>query len=189
MRFVLAACVLSGGALLGLGCAGGSSAGKPAQDTATVAHPDANGAEAKPAGAIDVCGRVTSNDAAGVVGPLAPQPTVKTESMGFGIYQCMYLGRALSGQGAQTIFARLTVSAGSGKDASDLLQNDADKRHATIDLPGIGDTVRRNEAGTFVWASRGGIYCTAEISHLPPGLSADSAASQLAALCQKTLSK
>ena len=168
-------------------CGGGSpQKTTDAAATATQAPPAAGNGSA-PSGPIDVCGRVTSADAAAIVGPLAPAAPPKTDHAGFGIYTCMYIGRALSGEGAQTIFARLTVSAGRGTDASDLLQNDATKRHATVDLRGVGDSAKRSEDGTFVWASRGGTFCTAEINHLPPGLAGDSAASQLGALCGKIL--
>jgi hypothetical protein len=140
------------------------------------------------AGPIDVCSIVTATDAEAVLGPLPMQPPAKTDNVGFGIRACLYVGPALSGQGAQTVFARLTVQAGSGKDAPDLMQMDADKRKATIDLPGVGDAAKRNAAGSFVWARQGGVLCTAEISNgLPAALTADSAASQLGALCRKVL--
>jgi hypothetical protein len=83
---------------------------------------------AKAAGPIVVCGVVTPKEAAAILGPLPTQPPSKTDNAGFGIYTCMYLGPAVSGQGAQTILTRLTVQAGSGRDVPDLMQADADKR-------------------------------------------------------------
>jgi hypothetical protein len=134
---------------------------------------------------IDVCAIVSADAARAILGSLPMQPPAKTDNAGFGVYDCAYVGPALSGQGAQTVFARLTVQAGSGKDAPDLLQMDADKRKATIDLPGVGESAKRNGAGSFVWARKGAVSCTAEISNgLPAALTADSAASQLGGLCR-----
>jgi hypothetical protein len=145
--------------------------------------------EASAAEAIDVCKIVTSADAATILGALPAQPKSDTEHVGFGIDMCMYVGPALSGQGAQTKFARLTVQAGRGKDASDMLQMDADRRKATLNLPGVGEAAKRNEAGSFVSAAQGGVFCTAEINNgLPKGLTAESAASQLGGLCRKIFS-
>jgi hypothetical protein len=88
------------------------------------------------------------------------------------------------------VFSRLTVSTGSGKDAADMFQADADKQHATSDISGIGDSAKRSAAGSFVWAKKGDRYCTAQISNgLPPSLSADQAASKLGELCQKVLAR
>ena len=132
-------------------------------------------AQTKPA--IDVCAIVTSAKAKAVLGDLAPQPPAKTDHVGFGVDTCMYIGPKMSGAGAQTIFARLTVQTGTGKDGPDMLQADADKRKATASLAGIGEAAKRNQAGTFVWAKQGAIACTAEIANgLPKGLTADSAA-------------
>ena len=108
--------------------------------------------------------------------------------VGFGITACMYVGPALSGEGAQTTFARLTIQAGRGKDPADMLQDDVDKRHATTALANVGDSATRNAEGSFVWATRGGVTCTAEISNgLPPTVTADAAAQGLGHLCQKVL--
>jgi hypothetical protein len=143
-------------------------------------------AEASAADAIDVCKIVTTAEAATILGALPPQPKSETEHVGFGVDMCMYVGPALSGQGAQTRFARLTVQAGRGKDASDTLQMDAEQRKATLNLPGVGEAAKRNEEGSFVLAAQGGVFCTAEISNgLPKGLTAESAASQLGGLCRK----
>jgi hypothetical protein len=140
-------------------------------------------AQAKPA--IDVCGIVTPAKAKAVLGALASQPAAQTDHVGFGIDSCMYVGPAMSGSGGQTVFSRLTVQAGAGKDAPDVLQMDADKRKATIPLPGVGDAAKRNQPGTFVWARQGGLVCTAEIANgLPKGLTADTAAASLAGLCR-----
>jgi hypothetical protein len=140
-------------------------------------------AQTKPA--IDVCGIVTPAKAKAVLGALAPQPPATTDHIGFGIDSCLYIGPALSGAGAQTVFSRLTVQAGAGKDAPDMLQMDADKRKATMPLTGVGDAAKRNQAGTFVWAKQGGVVCTAEIANgLPRGLTADSAAAGLGGLCR-----
>jgi hypothetical protein len=165
-----------------------------ASDTTSSAPPASTSAPAAapasaPAAPIDVCAVVTPTDATAVLGHLSPQPPSATDNVGFGTTMCMYLGPALSGQGAQTRFARLTVSAGRGKDATDLMQMDVEKRHATIDLPGVGDRAKRSENGWFVWAQQDGISCTAEIGvGLPPGLTGDSAASQLGRLCGKIFS-
>jgi len=140
-------------------------------------------AQAKPA--IDVCGVVTPAKANALMGGLPSQPAVKTDHVGFGVDACMYVGPKLSGAGAQTIFSRLTVQTGMGKDGPDMLQMDADKRKATLPLTGVGDAAKRNEAGTFVWAKQGRIACTAEIANgLPKGLTADSAATALGGLCR-----
>jgi len=140
-------------------------------------------AQAKPG--IDVCGIVTPAKAKGVLGTLPAQPPAATGHVGFGIDSCLYIGPALSGAGAQTIFSRLTVQAGTGKDAPDMLQMDADKRKATIPLTGVGEAAKRNQAGTFVWAKQGAVVCTAEIANgLPKGLTADSAAAALGGLCR-----
>ncbi len=180
----LAAMVLSVAA-----CAGnrGSSSANPSES------PSSNSASASaqaPAGPIDMCGIITPQVAASVLGPLPQQPPSKTDSAGFGIYDCMYIGPRLSGQGAQTVFSRLTVSAGSGKDAGDMLQMDAEKQHATADLSGVGDSAKRNANGTFIWAKKGERYCTAQISNsLPSSLTPDQAAAKLGDLCQKLLAK
>jgi hypothetical protein len=114
------------------------------------------------------------------------QPPSTTENAGFGIYACGYIGPALSGEGAQTHFARITMSAGHGQDATEMMQADVDKRRAIIDLPGVGDRAKRSENGWFVWAQQGGLSCTAEITvGLPPGLTGDAAAPQLGRLCGK----
>jgi hypothetical protein len=140
-------------------------------------------AQTKPA--IDVCAIVTTAKAKAVLGDLAPQPPVKTDHVGFGVDNCMYIGPKISGAGAQTIFSRLTVQTGTGKDGPDMLQTDADKRKATVSLAGVGEAAKRNQAGTFVWAKQGGVACTAEIANgLPKGLTADSAATALAGLCR-----
>lgn len=140
-------------------------------------------AQTKPG--IDVCGIVTAVKAKAVLGSLASQPAAQTDHVGFGVDSCMYVGPAMSGSGGQTVFSRLTVQAGAGKDAPDMLQMDADKRKATIPLSGVGDAAKRNQAGTFVWARHAGVVCTAEIANgLPKGLTADSAASSLAGLCR-----
>jgi hypothetical protein len=145
-------------------------------------------APAMAAGPIDVCKIVTPAEAAAVLGPLPQQPPAATDNAGFGMYTCMYIGPAVSGQGAQTKFLRLTVEAGSSKDAADMTQTDADKRKATTALSGVGDAAKRNAAGTFVWAKKGAAYCTAEIANgLPKAQTADSVAAKLGALCQKVL--
>jgi hypothetical protein len=170
------------------GCGGSNSAGNATQQAATT---PASGASTKAtaAGPIDVCGVVTPSEAAAILGPLPAQPPAKTDNVGFGIRACMYVGPALSGQGAQTILARLTVQAGSGKDVPDLMQADADRRKATIDLSGVGDAAKRSANGAFVWSKQGDVYCTAEVSNgLPGGLTSDSAASQLGGLCRKIFS-
>jgi hypothetical protein len=139
--------------------------------------------QAKPG--IDVCAIIPPAKAKAVLGALAPQPPAATDHVGFGIDSCLYIGPALSGAGAQTVFSRLTVQAGIGKDAPDMLQMDADKRKATIPLTGVGDAAKRNQAGSFVWAKQGGVVCTAEIANgLPNGLTADSAAAALGGLCR-----
>jgi hypothetical protein len=140
------------------------------------------------AGPIDICAIVTPADAAAVMGPLPQQPPSKTDNGGFGTTMCMYLGPSVGGQGAQTTFLRLTVQAGTGKDAVDIFEFNADRRKATIDFPKVGDSARRNAQGTFVLAKKGATYCTAEIANgLPRGATADSAAAKLGALCQKVL--
>jgi hypothetical protein len=140
-------------------------------------------AQTKPA--IDVCAIVTAAKAKAVLGDLTPQPPVKTDHAGFGVDTCMYIGPKVSGVGAQTIFLRLTVQTGTGKDGPDMLQADADKRKATASLAGIGEAAKRNQLGTFVWAKQGGVACTAEIANgLPKGLTADSAAAALGGLCR-----
>lgn len=192
MKFLLKAstCVLlagSTGLFFGMtGCNKGASTGKAVPETAGTATTK----EANASGPIDVCGIVTPAEAKALLGPLPMQPPAATDSVGFGIYMCMYIGPKLSGEGAQTVFSRLTVEAGSGKDVPDLLQMDADKRHAVITLSGAGDEAKRNAAGSFVWAKQGALYCTAEIGNgLPPGLTADSAATQLTGLCSKIFAK
>jgi hypothetical protein len=66
------------------------------------------------------------------------------------------------------------------------MEMDVEKRYATADLPGVGDTAKRSENGWFVSAKQGGTSCIAEVSvGLPPGLTGDSAASQLGRLCGK----
>jgi hypothetical protein len=140
-------------------------------------------AQVKPA--IDVCAIVTAAKAKTVLGDLGPQPPVKTDHVGFGVDSCMYLGPRISGAGAQTIFSRLTVQTGTGKDGPDMLQADADKRKATVPLAGVGDAAKRNQAGMFVWAMHGGVACTAEIANgLPKGMTGDAAATALGALCK-----
>src|SRR5690349_19434926 len=94
-------------------------------------------AQTKPA--IDVCGIVTPAKAKAVLGDLPSQPPSKTDHVGFGVDSCLYVGPKLSGAGAQTIFSRLTVQTGSGKDGPDMLQVDADKRKATLPLSGVGE--------------------------------------------------
>lgn len=122
------------------------------------------------------------------MGPLPQQPPAKTDNVGFGVSVCMYIGPALSGEGAQTRLARLTIQAGRGKNPADMLQDDVDKRHATTTLSGVGDAAKRNAAGSFVWATKGGVTCTAEISNgLPPPLTPDTAAQGLGRLCDKVL--
>ena len=131
-----------------------------------------------------MCGIITPAKAKAVLGVL-PQPPATTDHVGFGVDSCQYIGPALSGAGAQTVFSRLTVQAGTGKDAPDMLQMDADKRKATLPVTGVGDAAKRNQAGTFVWAKQGGVVCTAEIANgLPKGLTADSAAAALGGLCR-----
>src|SRR5215831_15174024 len=140
-------------------------------------------AQTKPA--IDVCGIVTPDKAKAVMGSLASQPPVKTDHVGFGVDSCMYIGPKQSGAGAQTIFSRLTVQTGTGKDGPDMLQMDADKRKATASLAGVGEAAKRNQEGTFVWAKQGAVACTAEIANgLPKALTADSAATALGGLCR-----
>ena len=140
-------------------------------------------AQTKPG--IDVCAIVTPEKAKAVLKDLAPQPPVKTDHVGFGVDGCMYIGPKMSGVGAQTIFSRLTVQTGTGKDGPDMLQADADKRQATASLAGVGEAAKRSQVGTFVWARQGGVACTAEISNgLPRGLTADSAAAALGGLCR-----
>jgi len=180
--------VLASGTILvsAVACSAGPSGGGPA----AAATPAATASNAAPSasGPIDVCGVVTREEAAAVLGPLPQQPPSKTDNAGFGTYMCMYLGPALSGEGAQTRFARLTVSAGRGKDAADIMEMKTEKMHATIDLPGVGDRAKRSSDGSFVWAQQGGVGCTAEIAvGLPPALTADSAAAQLGRLCGKVL--
>jgi hypothetical protein len=144
---------------------------------------------ASAAGSLDVCGIVNANDATTILGqPLMMKLPAITDNAGFGIYMCMYIGPARSGEGAQTKLSRLTVQAGSGKDVPDLMQADADKRKATIALSGVGDAAKRNADGSFVWAKQGSVYCTAEISNgLRKGLTADAAATQLGGLCKRVL--
>lgn len=152
---------------------------------ACAAAPMAYG-QAKPA--IDVCGIVTAAKAKAVMGDLASQPSARTDHVGFGVDSCLYIGPKLSGAGAQTIFSRLTVQTGTGKDGPDMLQADADKRKATLPLAGVGEAAKRNQAGTFVWAKQGGVVCTAEIANgLPKALTADSAATALGGLCRDVL--
>ncbi len=138
-------------------------------------------AQVKPA--IDVCGIVTPEKAKAVMGDLGPQPPAKTDHAGFGVDVCMYLGPKVSGAGAQTVFSRLTVQTGTGKDGPDMLQADADKRKATLPITGVADAAKRNQAGTFVWAKQGAVVCTAEIAN-PKGLTADAAAAALGGLCR-----
>lgn len=189
LRLAWLAC--AAGMLTGMaGCGKGTSDGKASPDPGSPAHSAASNARRTNAGPIDVCGVITPDVAAAVLGPLPAQPPAKTDNAGFGIYACMYIGPKRSGEGAQTIFSRLTVSAGSGKDATDLLQADADKQHATLDLPGVGDAAKRSTDGSFVWAKQGERNCTAQIHNgLPAALTADQAAAQLGGLCQKVLAK
>ncbi|HWF84513.1 MAG TPA: hypothetical protein VG222_06695 [Vicinamibacterales bacterium] len=185
-RSLLEVLSLCGVVALASACGGGGSqaapnaGAKPAAATSTAETATAT------AGPIDVCAIVTKDEATALLGSLTMQPPAKTDNAGFGIRDCMYIGPALSGAGAQTHFARLMVQAGRTKDAEDLLQADADRRKATVNLSGVGDAAKRNAEGMFVWATKGGIYCTAEISvGLPPKLTADSAAAGLADLCRK----
>lgn len=169
-----------------------SGPGEPSTASTSSQSPSTSNATATQAsaGRVDVCGIITPQVAASVLGPLPQQPPSKTDSAGFGIYDCMYVGPRLSGQGAQTVFLRLTISTGVGKDAADMLQADADKQKAASDLSGVGDSAKRNAAGSFVWAKKGNRYCTAEIANgLPTSLSADQAATKLGDLCQKVLAK
>jgi hypothetical protein len=186
--------LLGGGLFAAAGCGGSNSVGNDTPRAAATTTPPPSGAGSTSATAsadpIDVCGVVTPSEAAAILGPLPPQPPSKTDKAGFGIYTCMYIGPAISGQGAQTIFTRLTVQAGSGKDVPDLMQMDADKRKATIDLTGVGEAAKHSPNGLFVWAKQAGVYCTAEISNgLPRGLTEDSAASQLGGLCRKIFAR
>jgi hypothetical protein len=136
--------------------------------------------------AVDVCKITTKEDAVAILGSLPPQPPIETDHAGFGIDACMFLGPALSGAGAQTVFSSLHVQVGKGKDASDMLGDDAEKRKATFDLPNVGEAAKRNAQGSFVWARQGDIVCAAEIKNgLPKGLTADSAPTKLGALCRK----
>jgi hypothetical protein len=140
------------------------------------------------AGPIDVCAIVTPADAAAVLGPLPAQPPSKTDNVGFGMTMCVYVGPAVSGEGAQTRLRRLTVQAGSGKDVPDLTEADVKKHKATAKLANVGDAATRNADGTFVWAKRGDVYCTAEIVNgAPRGQTADDTASKLGSLCRKVL--
>jgi hypothetical protein len=135
--------------------------------------------------AIDVCGIVTPAKAKAALGALPSQPPSKTDHMGFGIDACMYMGPSISGAGAQTTFTRLTVQAGGGKDAPDMLQADADRRKATLPVTGVGEAAKRNQAGTFVWAKQGSVVCTADIANgLPTGMTGDAAATALGGLCK-----
>ncbi len=150
--------------------------------TTTCASPALAAAQTTPA--IDVCGVVTPAKAKAVLGALAAQPPVKTDHVGFGVDSCMYIGPKVSGAGAQTIFSRLTVQTGTGKDGPDMLQADVDKRKATLPVPGVGEGAKRNQAGTFIWAKQGGVACTAEISSPSNTLTADAAATMLGGLCR-----
>lgn len=175
---------------LALLIAAGCSRSAPADQKPATAStgPAASTATPSASGPIDVCSLATPDDAAKILGRLPSQPPSTTDHAGFGISVCMYIGPALSGAGAQTIFPRLTIQAGRGKDAADILQDDVDKRKATTPLSGVGDSAKRNEAGSFVWATKGGVTCTAEISNgLPPTLTPDTAATGLGGLCQKVL--
>lgn len=143
-------------------------------------------AQTKPA--IDVCAIVTAAKAKATLGALTSQPAVHTDHVGFGVDSCMYVGPPVSGTGGQTVFLRLIVETGTGKDGPEMLQMDADKRKATVALPSLGDAATRNQAGTFVWARQAGVVCTAEVANgLPKGLTADSAASALGNLCRDVL--
>jgi len=143
-------------------------------------------AQSKPA--TDVCAIVTPAKAKAVLGELPAQPPSKTDHGGFGVDSCMYIGPKLAGAGAQSIFSRLTVETGAGKDGPDMLQYYADKNKATLPLAGVGEGAKRNQAGTFVWAKQGGVACTAEIANgLPKGLTADAAATALGGLCRDVL--
>ncbi len=177
--------LLCGVVALASACGGGNQAA-PNAGAKPAAKTSAAETATTTAGPIDVCAIVTADEAKALLGPLPMQPPAKTDNAGFGIRDCMYIGPALSGAGAQTHFARLMVRAGRTKDAEDLLQADADRQKATVNLSGVGDAAKRNAEGMFVWATKGGIYCTAEISvGLPPKLTADSAAAGLADLCRK----
>ncbi len=163
----------------------GSGSSQPA-DVSKASTSTAQAPATAAAGPIDVCAIVTAADAAALLGSLAPQPPAKTDHAGFGVDDCLYIGPALSGEGAQTRFARLTIQAGRSRDASDMLQADADRRKATEAMPGVGESAKRNGDGSFVWATKGGVTCTGEISGgLPPALTADSAAKGLGDLCAK----
>lgn len=164
-------------------CAGCGESSAPRADMAANVP---SAAASKPAGPLDVCGIVTPADAASLLGPLPMQPPSKTDHAGFGVDVCLYLGPSLGGEGAQTRFARLTVEAGRSADATDMLQADAERRKATTPMSGVGDSAKRNDAGMFVWATRGGVSCTAEIAvGLPQSLTPDAAANGLGALCAK----
>jgi hypothetical protein len=184
--YALFASMLAAG-LVACGCSApppdGTTGAKPAD---TKGAPAATAAAPAVTGPIDVCAIVKSDDAAALLGPLPMQPPAKTDHAGFGITACLYIGPALSGHGAQTTFAQLMIQAGRGKDASEMLADDAGKRQATETLSGGSGSAKRNAAGSFVSATKGGVYCTAEIKNgLPPSLSSDAAAAGLDALCDK----
>ena len=177
---------IAGVALLSALISCGTSPSKSATASGATSTAASPAAAAASSGPIDVCAAVTPAEATTVFGSLPAQPPSKTDDAGFGTYTCMYIGPALSGEGAQTRFARLTVSAGRSKDATEMMQMDAEKRHATVDLPGVGEAAKRSDNGWFVWARQSGVSCTAEISvGLPPTLTGDSAAVQLGRLCGK----
>ena len=187
-RAISRATLLCGASFI-LGAAG-CGQNKPAAQTVPGSEAPAAASAPAATGPVDVCAIVTPADVATILGPLPAQPPSKTESVGFGIDQCMYVGPKRSGEGAQTIFSQLSVQAGAGKDAADLLQNDADKRKAGVNLAGVGDSAKRNTDGSFIWAQKGPYYCTAQINNgRPPALTADSAAAQLSGLCMKLFSK
>lgn len=138
---------------------------------------------------VDVCAAVTYADAEAIIGKLPMQPTGGTNDNGFDTYRCLYIGPRISGEGGNMVVARLTVSAGFGKYAESGFQYDVDRLHATVVLPGVGDTATRNEAGTFVWAKRGGLTCTAEAKPFPADGTGPDLAKRLGELCQKVFSK
>jgi hypothetical protein len=182
-RLLIALIIATGALVSACGAKESTDAAKSSGATSTAAQAPAAAAATGP---IDACAIVTPDDAAKLLGPLPQQPPAKTDHAGFGISACMYVGPALSGQGAQTKFAQLWIQTGRGKDAADMLEYDGTRRQATIALPGVGDSARRNAAGSFVWATKGGIACTAEIRNgLPASVTADAAATGLGGLCQK----
>jgi len=144
-------------------------------------------AQTKPA--IDVCGIVTAPKAKTVLGEVVTQPPVKTDHAGFGVDACVYM-TPVHGAGANVSVLRLTVQAGTGKEGPDMLQTEAEMRKATLPIAGVGESAKRNQAGTFIWAKQGAVACTAEIANgLPKGVTADAAAIGLAGLCRDVLAR